>query len=278
MMRALILLHRWLGVAFCLLFAMWFASGIVMHFVPFPALTKRTLCRIGADRPRRRQARSGGSQSRVSGFERRRPRAPDPAQRRAGLSGLRLIGRGRASCRRSCQMAPCTPTPVGARDRHGLRARRHLDASRGRRRRAGGLRSVDGAEWLRSHRPLYRVALNDDLGTELYVSSTTPARVVLDTTRRQRAWNYIGSIAHWIYPTALRSHPAAWSRLVWWLSLVALIGATAGAVDRHAAARRARDRVFRRLIAAGKHGITGLACACMLFLLTWMLQRLAVDG
>ena len=37
MKRALILLHRWLGVAFCLLFAMWFASGAVMHFVPFPA-------------------------------------------------------------------------------------------------------------------------------------------------------------------------------------------------------------------------------------------------
>ena len=38
MMRALILLHRWLGVVFCLLFAMWFATGIVMHFVPFPVL------------------------------------------------------------------------------------------------------------------------------------------------------------------------------------------------------------------------------------------------
>jgi hypothetical protein len=36
-MRLLILLHRWWGVLFCLLFAMWFASGIVMHFVPFPA-------------------------------------------------------------------------------------------------------------------------------------------------------------------------------------------------------------------------------------------------
>ena len=35
-------LHRWWGVAFCLSFAMWFASGIVMHFVPFPA-------RLGAD-------------------------------------------------------------------------------------------------------------------------------------------------------------------------------------------------------------------------------------
>jgi hypothetical protein len=30
-MRALILLHRWLGAAFCLLCAMGFASGIIMH-------------------------------------------------------------------------------------------------------------------------------------------------------------------------------------------------------------------------------------------------------
>src|ERR1700753_1881526 len=39
-MKALVLLHRWLGVGFCLLFAMWFATGIVMHFVPFPSLTE----------------------------------------------------------------------------------------------------------------------------------------------------------------------------------------------------------------------------------------------
>jgi hypothetical protein len=39
-MRALILLHRWLGVAFCLFFTMWLTSGIVMHFVPFPRLTE----------------------------------------------------------------------------------------------------------------------------------------------------------------------------------------------------------------------------------------------
>jgi hypothetical protein len=42
-MRVLTLLHRWWGVVFCLLFAMWFASGVVMHFVPFPE-------RLGADR------------------------------------------------------------------------------------------------------------------------------------------------------------------------------------------------------------------------------------
>jgi hypothetical protein len=40
-MRVLATLHRWWGVAFGLLFAMWFASGIVMHFVPFPERHER---------------------------------------------------------------------------------------------------------------------------------------------------------------------------------------------------------------------------------------------
>jgi uncharacterized iron-regulated membrane protein len=30
--------HRWVGVVLCLFFAMWFATGLVMVFVPFPAL------------------------------------------------------------------------------------------------------------------------------------------------------------------------------------------------------------------------------------------------
>src|SRR5262245_16316314 len=44
-MRMLATLHRWWGVAFCLLFVMWFASGIIMHFVPFPARSERSATR-----------------------------------------------------------------------------------------------------------------------------------------------------------------------------------------------------------------------------------------
>jgi hypothetical protein len=43
MMRFLAIGHRWWGVAFCLLFTMWFASGIVMHFVPFPERRERAI-------------------------------------------------------------------------------------------------------------------------------------------------------------------------------------------------------------------------------------------
>src|SRR5205823_3895674 len=31
--------HRWVGVITCILFAMWFASGVVMMYVAFPGLT-----------------------------------------------------------------------------------------------------------------------------------------------------------------------------------------------------------------------------------------------
>jgi len=32
------LTHRWIGIVTCLLFAMWFVSGLVMLYVPFPEL------------------------------------------------------------------------------------------------------------------------------------------------------------------------------------------------------------------------------------------------
>ena len=38
--RWLYLIHRWVGVATCLLFVMWFASGLVMLHVPFPDLSE----------------------------------------------------------------------------------------------------------------------------------------------------------------------------------------------------------------------------------------------
>jgi hypothetical protein len=39
--RGLVWFHRWAGVSLCLLFAAWFASGAVLHFVPFPSLPNR---------------------------------------------------------------------------------------------------------------------------------------------------------------------------------------------------------------------------------------------
>ena len=104
------------------------------------------------------------------------------------------------------------------------------------------------------HRPLFRVALGDAAGTEIYVSSRT-GEVVLDTTRSERGWNWVGSVLHWIYPTVLRSNWALWDQVVSTLSLVALIAAVLGAVL-GVIRIRIRGAESRRLIAAGTPCIT----------------------
>jgi hypothetical protein len=132
-MRLIATLHRWWGVVFCLLFAMWFASGIVMHFVPFPA----------------------------------RSEAPLPND----LDALRATAE-----------------------------------------------SINYDQWtvgsdFDSDRPLTRITLNDDVGTELYIS-TRSGKVVLTTAQGERLLNYAGSVAHWLYPTPLRHHKRVWNALM----------------------------------------------------------------
>jgi hypothetical protein len=227
MMRALILLHRWLGVAFCLLFAMWFASGIVMHFVPYPTLT--AAARFAGLAPLNIAGLAHGPAEAVA------------ANRITAATRVRLLQRtdgpvyvvSAGSAVKALRATDLADASVGSRQ---LALAVATDYARRRQLAVANAQVVALArydQWTLSgaydaHRPLYRIALNDSAGTELYVSSAT-GEVVLETTERQRLWNYVGSVAHWIYPTALRSHPAAWGRLLWWLSLLALIGATAGA-------------------------------------------------
>jgi PepSY-associated TM region len=268
-MRALVLLHRWLGIVFCFPFAIWFGSGIVMHFVSFPDLTEvervagllwidparvlhapaaaEAASGIGDVRRVRLLERSDGPVYVVSGPSHTRAlRAVDLAD--AGIRG------GESSWSIAVQHA----------------RQRGLNASNAAFAELVRYDQWTAAERFDAHRPLYRISLNDDVGTELYVSSTT-GEVVLDTTRRERCWNYIGSVAHWIYPTILRSHPVAWSLLVWWLSLLALISATIGVAIGVLRIKIHRSRLSSRYRGLQAwHHWSGLISAP--FLLTWILS------
>jgi hypothetical protein len=94
------------------------------------------------------------------------------------------------------------------------------------------------------HRPLWKATLDDPAGTELYVSGLTGKPVQL-TTRRQRLWNWLGSVPHWIYPTLLRRDREAWRQAVIWLSgpciAVALTGLWIGLLRMRLGGRRYRD-------------------------------------
>ena len=221
-MKALVLLHRWLGVGFCLLFAMWFASGIVMHFVPFPSLTEAErfagLLPIdglsvwhgpdeAVDASRIKDAQRVRLMQRIDGPVYIVTGASKPvAVHAADLSG-----------------AAVTAAQVALEIVRADARLRDIDATGAV---VAGLADYD--QWsvpnsFDRYRPLYRVALNDSRGTELYVASTT-GEVVLATTRHERVWNYVGSVAHWIYPTVLRRHATVWNQLVWTLSLIAFNG------------------------------------------------------
>lgn len=262
-MRALVLIHRWLGVAFCLLFAMWFASGMVMHFVPFPAL---------------------GEAERIAGLLAHEPTGVAIAPRDA----LKMLGE--RDLQRLRLIAPAgTPVYIGARHDGTITA---LDARSGKKLTVDGTFAlasaraharVIGLDAARPHlvateshdqwtvpngfdarRPLHRVALNDAANTVLYVSSVT-GEVVLDTSHFERTWSWVGSVLHWFYPTILRKHWATWDSTVWWLSLFAMIGALTGTALGvvRLNALRSPFRGWMRW-----HHILGLTCA--VFVLAWI--------
>ena len=272
-MRTLTLVHRWLGVVCAPLFAMWFASGIVMHFVPFPTLTKAEriagMAPIDLTRvlkgPRDAVTASGiGEATRVGLLQ----RSDGPVYVVSGgghLAALRADNLTLADVR-TAELALALAVDHAQ--------RRGLDAAG-----ATMSESVHHDQWtvagdLNPHRPLWRIALDDGTGTELYVSSVT-GEVVRDTTRRERWWGYAGSVAHWFYPTPLRARPRIWTATVWVMSSLASIAAIAGAVLGMALL------VTRRgLSTAGRwhawHHALGLLCAA--FVLPWIVTGwLSVD-
>ncbi|MET4803116.1 PepSY domain-containing protein [Bradyrhizobium sp. LB11.1] len=267
MMGAIVLSHRWLGIAFCLLFAMWFASGIVMHFVPFPSLTEAERFAGLAPIARGDAITAAIDAVAVSGIKdatrvRLIQRGDGPVYVVSGPSGVRAV---HASDGADASVEFPDVALAIARayaDRRGLDAAHAMIAAH-----------ADYDQWsvpngFDRHRPLFRIALGNAPGTEIYVSSRT-GEIVLDTARSERGWNWVGSVVHWIYPTVLRSSWSLWDQIVSTLSLVALIAAVLGAV-----LGVVRIRIRGGLISTpyrgwhALHHIIGLAST--VFVLTWI--------
>ena len=265
--------HRWLGVATCLLFALWFSTGTVMLFVPFPDLP------IGE----RARAMPPVDVSRVlvpPGVA----AANLPALRRLQLvQGLRgpsyilLLTSGPA---RSIDAVTGRPTALLSADGARATARRFCRCDV-----AAVAGPYDYDQWIvhqrfDPERPFYRVDLADPRATSLYISQRT-GEVLQRTDRRQRIFNYCGSVIHWIYPTILRRYPNGWSWTVWGVSLVAIMtgaaGFTLGLIRSRNALRNARKRSvtpFKGLLRW--HHLLGLSAGSIL--LTWITSGwLSVD-
>ncbi|MRW83344.1 PepSY domain-containing protein [Pseudoduganella sp. FT26W] len=207
--------HRWLGIALGLLVLLWFGSGIVMMYVPYPALTEQE--RMVWLAPLKAQ------QVRLSAWDAwqtaARPGVPEEVRLTAvaGRAAYQFKAGGHWLSVWADDGEAMQVTPV-------LASASAVSAAPGATALAAELIDID--QWsfgsLQDHRPLYRVSANDAAGSVLYVSSRT-GELVRDTTRSERAWNWAGSVIHWIYFTPLRTHGQPWRQVVMWTSGAALL-------------------------------------------------------
>ncbi|MCC2963311.1 PepSY domain-containing protein [Massilia sp. IC2-278] len=222
MKKALIFVHKWLGVGLALLFLMWFASGIVMVYVPFPALALEE--RLAGTAPLRLDGCCLGAQEAAA----RAGIAVNEA--RLGMHGALPVWRVLGADKRWATL--------DARDGAALAALSDAEAmqvaQRFSGRRALHAERLERDQWTvaqgyNPHRPLVRVVMDGADGLELYVSPGA-AEVVLDTRRAERAWNWVGAVPHWLYFTQLRRWPELWNGVVVWLSLPGVLLAVSGVV------------------------------------------------
>lgn len=224
--------HRWLGIGFGLLFALWFATGAVMIYVPFPSLGDGARIAAAAPvslaalhvTPSQALAVAGG--------------APVDRLRLVDVLGapryLLHLADGRMLA--VAAQHPGTAGDDAAREAPALDAALAAQVATGfvgrpvRPQQMHG--PLDHDQWtvhqrFDAARPFYRADLGDAAGTQLYVSART-GEVLQRTTAFERGWNWVGAVVHWIYPTLLRKHFNAWDQTVWWLSLAALATAVLG--------------------------------------------------
>ena len=213
--RATIITHRYLGVAVGLLMLSWFASGIVMMYVPYPGLTpKERLLPLG---PIAWQACCLLEAQNIAGD------APVRSVQIQSIAGEPELYLERADQALSISsLGPSGPTL----DLDDARARAvALEAAPriiGRPAQPISMELIERDQWTvgdGGDGPFYRLIFDDPAGTQIYVSSET-GEVALWTTAPQRFWNWFGAVPHWLYFTELRKDGPLWSQIVIWTSIV----------------------------------------------------------
>ena len=221
--RVLIFIHRWLGIALCVLFLLWFPSGIGMMYWPYPDVS-------AADRLERSPALDPSS-IRISPAEAAaKAELEQPGQVRLGTylgrPAYEFGGRGGdAVIYADTGEAPGEIT----RDMVPQIAAAWTGQPAGTA-RVEEVQEVD--QWtlqspLGSLRPLWKYSWPN--GEQVYVSEAT-GEVIQYTTTASRLGAYLGPIPHWFYFTPLRKHGREWSRVVIWTSGIGTIAAILGVV------------------------------------------------
>jgi hypothetical protein len=220
--RSIIVIHRWLGVALCLLFLLWFPSGIGMMYFPMPDVSPADRLdrapSLDASRVVLSPAEAasklgvGPGALRLSSFDGR------PAYRTGGRGGGAVLYADTGEEQGDVSMDM---------------VRRLASAWTGKPAGDAAVREITEVDqWtlqsrLGSISPVWKFVWPG--GEHVYVSQST-GEVVQYTTTASRIGAYLGPIPHWFYFTPLRKHGPEWSRVVIWSSAVGTVSAILGLV------------------------------------------------
>ena len=228
MKRAIWLLtqiHRYLGLCFCLIFVIWFASGLVMIYARMPQYdAAERLARLAPLAP---------ASIRLTPAE-----ALEHAQLGEPPSRVRISTlRSRPVYRFFVQgewvtlfaddgtvLEPLTGDDAVAAVRDAF------PSERGTARFFQTLREPD--QWtigMRAGGPLHVVSLGDAAATNVYVAAST-GEILLKTDRRSRFWGYAGPVMHWFYFRPLRVKGQLWYNLIVYGSVIGCVLCVIGLV------------------------------------------------
>lgn len=225
--KTAIFCHRWMGVAFSVLFMWWFVSGIVMMYWTYPEVTQR-------DRLQRAPYLDA-SQVRFTPEE--AYKAVDPEGSPASVRLATFDGRpayffrsggpggGLATVYADTgQQQDIFPDDMNLRTAANW-ARRPASEAKVEELNDSDQWTLLGA--FRNLRPLYKYSFPD--GQQVYISANT-GEVEQHTTTSSRIYAYLGVIPHWLYFTPLRKNGPLWSKVVIWSSGIATVAALMGLV------------------------------------------------
>lgn len=222
--QAIITIHRWIGIVACIYFVIWFISGLVLAYVRWPAM----------DPTEKLSVLKPVEFAKVQVL-------PDAALAKAGLSefpqDLRLEMSGDRPVYRITDWegeyhtvrADTGDIVTGVSGEEALAiVREQLSAPGASLAKADLFRdqwTVTG--YWNKERPFHLIRMNDEAGTDYYVSVAT-GEIVLDTRRFERGWNWVGAIPHWLYFEIVRWDTGIWQWTVYILAGAGIFVAVSG--------------------------------------------------
>jgi hypothetical protein len=219
-----IVCHRWMGVAFCLLFSWWFVSGIFMMYWDFPSVSD-------ADRLEHAPVLDA-SQVRLSAAEAYATLHSDQEPASTWLQAF--DGRPAYFFRMGREQAIVYADTGAQQDVFPPELNlRTATAWSGQPVSAARVEEVtEPDQWtleggIGNLRPLSKYSWPN--GDQVYISENT-GQVVQYTTASSRFFAHLGAIPHWLYYTPLRKNGPLWSKVVIWLSGIATVAALMGLI------------------------------------------------